>query len=116
MGTSEWWRAATVYQIYPLSYADASGDGLGDLRGIIEHLGHLAGGTDSLGVDAIWLSPIYRSPMVDFGYDVADHCTVDPRFGSLQDADALIGEAHARGLRVLLDFVPNHTSDQHEWF
>jgi alpha-glucosidase len=116
VGTSEWWRTATVYQIYPLSYADASGDGLGDLRGIIEHLGHLAGGTDSLGVDAIWLSPIYRSPMVDFGYDVADHCAVDPRFGSLQDADALIREAHSRGLRVLLDFVPNHTSDQHEWF
>jgi alpha-glucosidase len=116
VGTSEWWRAATVYQIYPLSYADASGDGLGDLRGIIEHLGHLAGGTDSLGVDAIWLSPIYRSPMVDFGYDVADHCAVDPRFGSLQDVDALISQAHSRGLRVLLDFVPNHTSDQHEWF
>lgn len=116
MGSSEWWRTATVYQIYPLSYADASGDGFGDLRGIIEHLGHLAGDADSLGIDAIWLSPIYRSPMVDFGYDVADHCAVDPRFGSLQDADALIGEAHARGLRLLLDFVPNHTSDQHEWF
>jgi alpha-glucosidase len=116
MGTSQWWRSATVYQIYPLSYADASGDGFGDLRGIIEHLGHLGGERDSLGVDAIWLSPIYRSPMVDFGYDVADHCTVDPRFGSLRDADALIGEAHLRGLRVLLDFVPNHTSDQHEWF
>ena len=116
VGTSEWWRTATVYQIYPLSYADASGDGFGDLRGIIEHLGHLGGKTDSLGVDAIWLSPIYRSPMVDFGYDVADHCAVDHRFGSLQDADALISQAHSRGLRVLLDFVPNHTSDQHEWF
>jgi alpha-glucosidase len=111
-----WWRNATVYQIYPLSYADASGDGFGDLRGIIDHLGHLAGEMDSLGVDAIWLSPIYRSPMVDFGYDVADHCAVDPLFGSLQDADALIREAHRRGLRVLLDYVPNHTSDQHEWF
>jgi alpha-glucosidase len=116
VGTSEWWRTATVYQIYPLSYADADGDGFGDLRGITEHLGHLAGTSDSLGVDAIWLSPIYRSPMVDFGYDVADHCAVDPRFGSLDDADALIREAHARGLRVLLDLVPNHTSDQHEWF
>lgn len=116
MGTSEWWRSGTVYQIYPLSYADASGDGFGDLCGIIEHLGHLAAEPDSLGVDAIWLSPIYRSPMVDFGYDVADHCAVDPRFGSLQNADALIGAAHSRGLRVLLDFVPNHTSDQHEWF
>ncbi|HEY2297864.1 MAG TPA: alpha-amylase family glycosyl hydrolase [Jatrophihabitans sp.] len=113
---SEWWRSATVYQIYPLSYADANGDGFGDLQGIIDHLGHLAGEADSLGVDAIWLSPIYRSPMVDFGYDVADHCAVDPRLGSIEDADALIRAAHARGLRVLLDFVPNHTSDQHEWF
>ena len=113
---SEWWRNATVYQIYPLSFADADGDGVGDLRGIIDHLGHLAGETHSLGIDAIWLSPIYRSPMVDFGYDVADHCAVDPRFGTLHDADDLIEQAHSRGLRVLLDLVPNHTSDEHEWF
>ena len=111
-----WWRNATVYQIYPLSFADANGDGFGDLPGIIDHLDHLAGAENSLGVDAIWLSPIYRSPMVDFGYDVADHCAVDPRFGSLQDAESLIGQAHSRGLRLLLDYVPNHTSDQHEWF
>ena len=105
-----------VYQIYPLSWADSNRDGFGDLPGITAHLDHLAGRPDSLGVDAIWLSPIYRSPMVDFGYDISDHCSVDPRFGTLADADLLFGEAHGRGLRVLLDYVPNHTSDQHPWF
>ena len=113
---SRWWQNATVYQIYPLSFADSDGDGFGDLPGIIDRLGHLAGEPDSLGVDAIWLSPIYRSPMLDFGSDVSDHCAVDPRFGSLADAEALIGQAHRRRLRVLLDYVPNHTSDQHPWF
>ena len=111
-----WWRNAAVYQIYPLSFADANGDGYGDLPGITSRLGHLAAERGSLGVDAIWLSPIYPSPMVDFGYDVTDHCAVDPRFGSLDDADDLIREAHRRGLRVLLDYVPNHTSDRHPWF
>jgi alpha-glucosidase len=105
-----------VYQIYPLSWADSNGDGYGDLPGITANLDHLAGGPHSLGVDAIWLSPIYRSPMVDFGYDISDHCDVDPRFGTLADADRLLSEAHRRGLRVLLDYVPNHTSDQHPWF
>ena len=107
-----WWQTAVVYQIYPRSFADASGDGVGDLEGIRGRLDHLAW----LGVDAVWLSPIFRSPMKDFGYDVADYCDVDPLFGTLADFDRLLAEAHARGIRVLLDWVPNHTSDQHPWF
>lgn len=109
---SEWWRTAVIYQIYPRSFADASGDGVGDLRGITDHLGHL----EALGVDAIWLSPFYTSPQKDGGYDVADFTDVDPLFGDLDDFDAMVTEAHARGLRVIVDIVPNHTSDQHEWF
>jgi alpha-glucosidase len=107
-----WWRDAVVYQIYPRSFADASGDGVGDLDGLRSRLEYL----QWLGVDAVWLSPIYRSPMADFGYDVADYCDVDPLFGDLATFDALLEEAHARGLRVLLDWVPNHTSDRHPWF
>jgi alpha-glucosidase len=107
-----WWREAVVYQIYPRSFADASGDGVGDLEGLRSRLKYL----EWLGVDALWLSPIYRSPMADFGYDVADYCDVDPLFGDLATFDALRAEAHSRGLRVLLDWVPNHTSDQHPWF
>jgi alpha-glucosidase len=107
-----WWRSAVVYQIYPRSFADSDGDGIGDLRGITGRLEHVR----DLGADAVWLSPIYRSPMADFGYDIADHTDVDPIFGSLADADALIARAHQLGLRVLLDFVPNHTSDLHPWF
>ena len=112
-----WWRDAVVYQVYPRSFAEApaadgSHRGIGDLRGIIAQLDHLAW----LGVDALWLSPIFRSPMADFGYDISDHCDVDPVFGELGDLDVLLTEAHARGIRVLLDFVPNHTSDQHPWF
>jgi alpha-glucosidase len=107
-----WWRDAVVYQIYPRSFADASGDGVGDLDGLRGRLEYL----QWLGVDALWLSPIYRSPMADFGYDVADYCDVDPLFGELATFDALLSEAHSRGLRVLLDWVPNHTSDQHPWF
>src|SRR5437870_5276807 len=107
-----WWQTAVVYQIYPRSFADATGDGVGDLAGIRRRLDHLAW----LGVDALWLSPIFRSPMKDFGYDVADYCDVDPLFGTLADFDRLLAEAHARGIRVLLDWVPNHTSDQHPWF
>jgi alpha-glucosidase len=107
-----WWREAVVYQIYPRSFADASGDGVGDLEGLRSRLEYL----EWLGVDALWLSPIYRSPMADFGYDVADYCDVDPLFGDLSTFDALLEEAHSRGLRVLLDWVPNHSSDQHPWF
>ncbi|MBI2704427.1 MAG: DUF3459 domain-containing protein [Actinobacteria bacterium] len=107
-----WWKGAVFYQIYPRSFADASGDGIGDLGGIRAHLDHLA----TLGVDAIWLSPFYRSPMADFGYDISDHCDVDPLFGTLADFDRLLADAHQRGIRVIVDFVPNHTSDQHSWF
>jgi alpha-glucosidase len=107
-----WWQTGVVYQIYPRSFADSSGSGVGDLAGLRAHLDHLSW----LGVDALWLSPIYRSPMADAGYDVADHCDVDPLFGDLAEVDRLIAEAHARDLRVMLDWVPNHTSDQHPWF
>jgi alpha-glucosidase len=101
-----------IYHIYPRSFADESGSGVGDLAGITRRLGHLV----DLGVDAIWLSPFYASPMVDFGYDITDHCAVDPAFGTLADFDELLAAAHDRGLRVLVDFVPNHTSDRHPWF
>jgi alpha-glucosidase len=118
-----WWRRAVIYQIYPRSFADANGDGIGDLRGIIEHLDYLndgsAGGAapgGSLGVDAIWLSPFYRSPMVDFGYDIAGYTDVDPVFGTLEDFDELVAGAHRRGMKVIVDWVPNHTSDRHPWF
>ena len=112
-----WWRDGVVYQIYPRSFQDSNGDGIGDLPGIISRLDHLNDGTpSSLGVDGIWLSPFYRSPMKDFGYDVADYCDVDPIFGSLADVDRLLSEAHRRGIHVIVDLVPNHTSDQHPWF
>ena len=107
-----WWQRGVVYQVYPRSFADADGDVVGDLRGITSRLDHLVW----LGVDALWLSPIYRSPMKDFGYDISDHTDVEPMFGTLDDADALIAAAHERGLRLLLDFVPNHTSEEHPWF
>ena len=113
---ADWWREGVVYQIYPRSFRDSDGDGIGDLRGIIERLDHLRGAPDALGIDAIWLSPFYPSPMADFGYDVADYCDVDPRFGTLADFDDLVREAHGRRLRVIVDLVPNHTSDQHAWF
>jgi alpha-glucosidase len=119
LGTSDghWWRHGVVYQIYPRSFADSDGDGVGDLAGITSRLDHLNDGTPgSLGVDAIWLSPFYPSPMADFGYDVADYTDVDPVFGTLDDFDRLVAEAHARGIRVVVDLVPNHTSDRHPWF
>ncbi len=107
-----WWKSAVVYQIYPRSFCDTNGDGVGDLGGIRRHLDHIAG----LGVDAIWISPFFTSPMKDYGYDVADYCDVDPLFGDLDDFDRLIADAHARGIRLLIDWVPNHSSDQHPWF
>ncbi len=109
---SEWWRTAVIYQIYPRSFADLSGDGIGDLAGITAHLDDLR----DLGVDAIWLSPFQRSPQKDAGYDVSDYCDVDPLFGSLDDFDEMLAQAHARGIRVIVDLVPNHSSDQHVWF
>lgn len=112
MTDAPWWRRGVVYQIYPRSFLDTDGDGVGDLEGIRRRLDHLVW----LGVDALWLSPIFRSPMADFGYDVADYCDVDPLFGTRETFDRLLAEAHARDLRVILDWVPNHTSDQHAWF
>ena len=107
-----WWQRGVVYQIYPRSFADSDGDGVGDLRGITARLDHLAW----LGVDAIWLSPFYPSPMADFGYDVADYEGVDPVFGTVVDAEALIAACHERDIRVIIDWVPNHSSDRHAWF
>jgi alpha-glucosidase len=107
-----WWRSAVIYQIYPRSFADSDGDGIGDLPGIRSRLPHLRG----LGVDAVWISPFYPSPMADAGYDVSDYRDIEPIFGTLADADALLAEAHALGIRVIVDLVPNHTSDEHVWF
>ena len=107
-----WWQRGVVYQVYPRSFQDTNGDGIGDLRGVIERLDYLA----SLGVAAVWLSPFYPSPMADFGYDVSDYCDVDPMFGTLLDFDELVAQVHARDLRVIVDLVPNHTSDRHPWF
>jgi len=107
-----WWQTDVIYQIYPRSFQDSNGDGIGDLRGITQRLPYLV----ELGVDAIWLSPIFPSPMADFGYGISDYTNIDPLFGSLDDFDALLAAAHSQGLKVILDLVPNHTSDLHPWF
>lgn len=112
MSTAPWWRDAVIYQVYPRSWADGDGDGIGDLPGITSRLDHLA----ALGIDALWLSPFYTSPQNDAGYDVADYRDVDPLFGTLADLDALVAQAHALGLRVVVDVVPNHSSSEHAWF
>ncbi|HWC12801.1 MAG TPA: alpha-amylase family glycosyl hydrolase, partial [Acidimicrobiales bacterium] len=114
MAPEPWWRSAVFYQIYPRSFADGGrgSPGVGDLEGIRRRLDHI----EWLGVDAVWICPFYPSPMADFGYDVADYCDVDPMFGTIDDFDRLLADAHARGLRVIIDWVPNHTSDRHPWF
>ncbi|MEU1536775.1 glycoside hydrolase family 13 protein [Actinacidiphila glaucinigra] len=112
VATTDWWRDAVIYQVYPRSFADGNGDGMGDIPGIRERLPYLR----DLGVDAVWLSPFYASPQADAGYDVADYRAIDPMFGTLHDADGLIRDAHRLGLRIIVDLVPNHSSDQHEWF
>ncbi|MBP9887325.1 MAG: alpha-glucosidase C-terminal domain-containing protein [Leptospiraceae bacterium] len=111
-----WWKEAVIYQIYPRSFSDSNGDGVGDLQGIIDKLDYLKGSPDSLGVDAIWLSPIYPSPMVDFGYDISDYEDIDPVFGDLKTFKKLLKEAHKRDIKIIMDLVINHTSDQHPWF
>jgi alpha-glucosidase len=108
-----WWQRGVIYQIYPRSFMDSDGDGIGDLAGIIQRLDYLS---DTLRIDAIWISPFYPSPMADFGYDVADYTNVDPIFGDLEQFDQLVSKAHQRDLKIIIDFVPNHCSDQHPWF
>ncbi|SDX90808.1 alpha-glucosidase [Modestobacter sp. DSM 44400] len=112
MAMTPWWQRGAIYQVYPRSFADGNGDGVGDLPGLRAHLDHLS----ELHAEAVWLSPVFPSPMADFGYDVADYCDVDPLFGTLADLDQLIADCHGRGIRVVLDWVPNHSSDQHPWF
>ena len=107
-----WWRGAAIYQLYVRSFADGDGDGIGDLAGARAHLPYLA----ALGIDAIWFNPWYPSPMADAGYDISDYRSIDPVFGTLADADALIAEAHAHGIKIIIDVVPNHSSDRHPWF
>ena len=112
MRNRAWWQSAVIYEIYPRSFQDSNGDGIGDLAGIIQRLDYLV----KLGIDAIWIAPIFESPMADFGYDVADYCSVDPIFGTMADFVRLLEEAHRRSIRVILDFVPNHSSNLHPWF
>jgi oligo-1,6-glucosidase len=109
---AQWWKSAVIYQVYPRSFADSNGDGVGDLPGVVQHLDYLA----DLGVDAIWLSPVYASPADDNGYDISDYQSVDPAFGTLEDFDELVAQAHARGMKLIMDLVVNHTSDEHPWF
>jgi alpha-glucosidase len=108
----DWWKRAVIYEVYPRSFQDSNGDGIGDLHGIFARLDYLV----ELRVDALWIAPIYPSPMADFGYDIADYCGIDPIFGNMSDFDLLLEQVHRHGLRLILDFVPNHTSEQHPWF
>ena len=108
----DWWKSAVVYQVYPRSFADSDGDGVGDLRGIVGRLDYL----HALGVDVIWLSPVYRSPQIDNGYDISDYRDIDPMFGTLAEFDTLLARVHARGMKLVMDLVVNHTSDEHPWF
>ena len=110
--SNQWWHDSVIYQIYPRSFADSNGDGIGDLPGITSRVDYLA----NLGIDAVWLSPFYPSALADGGYDVDDYCDVDPRLGTLDDFDDLVAALHAAGIKILIDIVPNHTSDRHEWF
>jgi alpha-glucosidase len=110
--TCPWWQEGVIYQVYVRSFQDSNGDGIGDLAGVTSRLDHLRW----LGLTAIWLTPFYCSPMHDFGYDISDHCDVAPEYGTLEDFDRLLHEAHERGIRVIVDFVPNHTSSLHPWF
>lgn len=112
VSSSDWWQDTVFYQIYPRSFMDSDGDGVGDLRGITSRLQHLA----DAGIGATWMSPIFKSPMVDFGYDIEDYMAIQPEYGSMEDFDALMEEANRLGIRVVLDFVPNHSSDRCEWF
>ena len=109
---SPWWKSTTVYQVYPRSFADLNGDGIGDICGVIDRLDYIKG----LGIETIWLSPFFSSPQADFGYDVSSHFDIAPEYGTREDCRRLINEIHARGLKVMLDMVLNHTSDQHAWF
>ncbi|MDZ4132224.1 MAG: alpha-amylase family glycosyl hydrolase, partial [Dethiobacteria bacterium] len=112
-----WWKKAVFYQIYPRSFMDSNDDGIGDLAGIISHLDYLNDGTtNSLGIDAIWFSPFFTSPDYDYGYDIADFCAIDPRYGTISDFDHLLEEAHKRDIKIMLDLVVNHTSHLHPWF
>ena len=112
MSELEWWETAVIYQIYPRSFQDSNGDGIGDLPGITRRLDYIAG----LGVDVVWISPFFASPQKDFGYDVSDYCAINPEYGTLDDFDHLIERVHERGLRLMIDIVPAHCSDQHDWF
>lgn len=114
--TKSWRDVNAIYQIYPRSFKDTNGDGVGDLRGIIEKIDYLKGEDKSLGVDAVWLSPIFSSPQIDCGYDISDYRSIDPLFGGMAMFDELLLQAHKRDLKVMLDLVPNHSSDQHAWF
>lgn len=112
MNRADWWKKSVVYQVYPKSFKDSNGDGIGDLNGLKEKLPYL----EKLGIDVIWLNPIFQSPQVDNGYDISDYRQIEPTLGTMEDFDELLAEAHKHGIKIILDLVVNHTSDQHQWF